>query len=468
MPQTPIKTNPQLGIHLDGGHKRYSPGDVITGHVMRQTPAVTTGAVVTISFRGRAKSKMTESRNENRRVYRGRFNFFDIHEKLFEGPLHIASDGKSQGVSWPFTVVFPAGIETPGWEGQKDQSQSFLSLRAEDVKNQPLPPTVWTKGGNISFGMEGFVEYYLEAEMQLAQHGSTSVEKVYATLPLEMVQMSPDPPIANFKLLQSAFSQSVSSQRLVPGMEDADLSFVEKTQKLFKSSKVPNFAFNALVDVPSVVQLENPNPMPFRVRLHPVVELTTEALRDVPRTARLKSASMEIRTDWLTKCPSRCGTRQARNSRKTGLAVDESIMGLKDDIYVPCTVDAAPLDLGALIDLRIGRFGRVGSKKMSTTNLLCPDVTTYNIQISHRLKWDIRITIAGENVKLSGEHALTVLEPSDDGNRAGSVQKSEPQKQRSEAWIQQPAEDNPPTFEESQVDGRAVEKMGPPRKSEKA
>ena len=95
-------------------------------------------------------------------------------------------------------------------------------------------------------------------------------------------------PLADFDLKTRIYPACIRTQRLIPGMENAELSFRQKTQKLLGSSKVPLLWYNVHVDYPAVIQLENPIPIPFKVRVVINRQRTSDIIVDVPQKIELK------------------------------------------------------------------------------------------------------------------------------------------------------------------------------------
>lgn len=81
------------------------------------------------------------------------------------------------------------------------------------------------------------------------------------------------------------------------------------------------------------------------------------------------------------------------------------------------------IDVGGLLDFRLGRYN---------LGKLYASFTTYNIQHTHKLSWEIRGVFDDEKIKVAASHDVTVLPPS----------------RLEEEML--PVEDPPPSFAESQ------------------
>ncbi|KAF5005493.1 hypothetical protein FDECE_8071 [Fusarium decemcellulare] len=411
MPQTEPLITEKLGIRLDyDGRREYAPGDTITGQVFRQSPAVSPDSWVRISICGRSKSKITKRRrvpNENRTVvegpYRGRFDLVyspDTAQKIFEGPLHI-KEGDDE-LAWPFAIILPLYSDSRCVADHNDR-ESYLTLYGTQ---HPLPPTIETSADGYWAEMEGFVEYWLEAELNMTKHGK--IKQVEARLPFKLTTPNQRSLIQNFEPKASTNNREIASFHLAPGMEHAKLSFKQKMKQTFSSfsSTVPKLDFEVEVTAPTIIQLDNPSPIPFQIRVLPNWESTSEILRDVPLKIKLKTVDLNISS--VTRVTAGW-TGEVRAAKTTYLYVSNAIEKLGDDIYLGFGEGLEPLDLGKLINLRIGREGRIGSDEGHHGSSLVPNFCTYNIGHLHELKWNLEIEIAGESIYVENEQEIAIL-----------------------------------------------------------
>ncbi|CAJ0544366.1 Ff.00g035800.m01.CDS01 [Fusarium sp. VM40] len=462
MPQTCSSFSPALGIRLQSDQPSYSPGDTIIGYVYRKAPTVSPDSSVTIALCGRAKSRMVVSTTNRNTTYRGRFALIperNCAQKIFHGPLHIESGSDEQ--VWPFAITLPQYVDPTHLQGER-QVESYLSLGAMDH----ILPSTFVHDSSKS--AEAFVEYFLKATMVLTGQGH--VERPEATLPFVLQRWSPGPPRADFGLKESKNRQSVSTYRLIPGMEVAKLSFSQKMKKSFGTSSVPTFLFDVFVDVPTIIQLDNPNPIPFKIRIVPERKATSEAIKDIPEQVKLLSVSIRIISTTNILCEGSIAPHEAVKKDEIDLCIMTALGKLAGDIYIPCADDSSPIDIGELIDLRLGHSSPGFPQRYSAEDVrFTHSFTTYNIRNSHKLSWTIKGEIAGEYFGVSGAVALKLLMPSDDrgaldqkdsivkdgkgsitrddsdlGNEAGPSRL-----QHNESWIQPPDEDDaPPSFNE--------------------
>ncbi|KAF5716823.1 hypothetical protein FMUND_6119 [Fusarium mundagurra] len=387
MPQTGPSMSSKLGIRLEGNQRSYSPGDTIIGCVYRKSPVIVI------------------HRANNTTTYRGRFDLIPesaCSQKIFQGPLHIESGGDEQ--TWPFAIKLPKHVDPRYLQGG-GQDESFVPLGATD---HVLPSTYTLRAlGNT----EGFVEYFLKATLRVTRKGH--IDMTEAVLPFNIINLSPDPPIADFGLKGSRSRQTISSYRLVPGMEDVKLSFSQKVKQSFSASSVPEFVYNLLVDVPSVIQLENPTPIPFKLRVVPDSNGTSEIIKQVPQKIKLLSVSMRIASSTEVICEGSLYPHTKERREEIDLCVESAINRIQDDIYIPCTDEGPPLDIGAILGLRLEQSRPGSLHRPSSLPKLNPTFTTYNIRHSHRLTWKVIGEIAGERFSALGAVPLKIVMPSD-------------------------------------------------------
>lgn len=423
MPPTVAISCPALGIQLDQTETPYIPGDVIIGQISRTAPTVAPHARLTVTLYGRAESCMIMTRGMAYRDCSGSFNLFDpgmATKTLFsDKPLHIEP---GRNASWPFAITIPSSIDYDTLNAQKiSKSQSFLPLDPEAVATQSLPSSFRSR--KFSSGIGAYIEYVLEAELELSERGKTRISR--AAQPVQIGHFTIGPPIANFQLTRRSHDRRIVSQRLIPGLKDGELSFSQRAQQFIGSSKLPNFVFKVHVDLPTVLQVGNTNPMPLRIGIEPLWDRTTEIIREVSQ--RIKIESLSVRLELCLKI--KCRDYKAFSSHEVDIITPEAVRTLDEDIFLawdtPDDSDSKQaskfIDVGELLDFRLGKESLVH---------LYPSFTTYNIQHSHRLSCDLRGVFDDERIKVVSSHEVTVLPSSD-------------------------ARDEPPSFAESQFQAAA-------------
>lgn len=415
MPQTGLKATRELAIRLDDSLTSYCPGDTIIGAVVRNVHTVSTRAWVTIKLHGRAKSKITVHRSNGNggsttKHYRGRFHFFTLDETrqmLFDGPVHIPPGGDPQ--VWSFALAIPRRPSPGAVKQGNSQDRSYLPLNDEAIATGSLPSSFTFDNQSWRSNFHGFVEYYLEAVFRQENDSHLTT----AILPIILRPDSiPYPLPTNLK--SRIHPGHVKTHRLIPGMENAELSFHQKTQKFFGSSKVPQFSFTVYVDSPTVIQMQNDIPIPFKVRIVPNRERTSDIIADVPQTIMLTSLTMELKATTLVICDGTFSPHTASGTKEYNFAAKGTILGLRDRITVPSDLEAKALDVGAFVGLSLDtQCAKSRGKPLYQFGKLYPSFITYNIKHSHQLSWELNLEVAGETTKVCGQHPVSILAESE-------------------------------------------------------
>lgn len=448
MPPAARKIGFELGIELDNAHNSYHPGDIITGRVTRALPGVSPRTQVSLRLLGRAKTKIVVTRSNgqgtSRQVHRNRYNFFETTQTrqfLYDGPMHVTSAGLREPLSWPFALEIPLhpsphAVRSEG--GTADTS--YLSLNPEDIASAPLPGSFTAYGHHRNAKFETYVEYHLEADLlDSGSHGKS----VTAVLPIHMRARPSMPyPLADFDIQRRVLQGHVTTYHLVPGMENAELSFKQKTKQFMGSRKVPMFGFSLEVECPAAIQLNNPTPIPFKMRVVPSKPRTSEVIHDVPQLVVLKSLELVLKAHTETMAPTMFSTKHTEDTLKHHISLPVAGLG---KMINPHTTSSSPpageggesstaaapsqiwgtvlpsrweagketaLDLGAAMDFRLfsTHASALGQTVARAANgPIYPSFTTYCIRHSATLKWKAEIEIAGQSEKYESQHAVMVI-----------------------------------------------------------
>lgn len=249
-------------------------------------------------------------------------------QQLHKGPIHVPSS--SSPVSWEFALEIPTRPSPRAVASEmNDPEASYLPIGASSIAGNPLPSSFYTSGRRRNTRFDAYVEYHLEAtlaQQNSSHHGS---DLLAATLPIR-IRAPPMPyPLSDFDLRRRSAQFAASSYRLVPGMEDAELTFKQKSKKFFGSSKVPTFGFTLQYDCPSVIQLDNPAPVPFRMRVVPDGRRTSEVLQGVPQVVTLSSLEMVLKADTCVIAPGTFGAHTGDDTVKHNIHLPVAFAGDK-------------------------------------------------------------------------------------------------------------------------------------------
>lgn len=411
MPRTELTATPALEILLDGGQSTYYAGDTISGRVVRMAPLVSSQACLTVRLNGRTKSKMMVSRGQaGTSVYRGRFSLFNSERNkklLVDGPIHIEADGRGQ--EWPFTITVPSAPDPASVVFENKQKFSYLPLGQRDITAHPLPPVFFTKGVFINTTYQCFVEYFLEAELCVEAAGSAK-KPDRATLPISVLAQPTADPTTDTQLVRRSFLCRISTYRFTQPEGSGSLSLGQRTRELFGSAKVPQLVFSLQVEHPTTMQVDDANIIPFRILILPEPFQTSEAIRDTPHEVILTGMSFEIRARTDMMCAGTLSPHTSNQTRKFGFDLKSLIEGRGGPIVIPAGEKAEPLDIANLLCLRIADAARLGRGPFSDRKgRLYPSFATYNIKHTHKLRWSLTVSAAGESTHVSDEIDITLL-----------------------------------------------------------
>lgn len=460
--------------HSRGKYPTFSPGDTFNGALCRNTHIVSPNATLRVALHGREHTTVTSSHsnyngNTISKSFIRDFPLIDSGEicvtVLRRAPIHVAP---GEPVSWPFTIEIPTNVSNHEPFPLADDEKTFLPIDSASVATHRLPSIFCTNGGG------GYVEYYFKATLLTWSGGwKTEAEAVF---PIIILDRPMTPPIINFEFTRHCKKAKVASYRLVPGMEDASLSFTQRTRQIFASSKMPQIGGNLEIDLPTVVQLDNPTSVPIMMRFVPEAATTSDGIRGVP--VRIELIGLDVTITSHTDMPYSTHDKLAHDEHSTRLQVwppSKSAQAAGVDVspvYIPCGGELPAMDVGERCKLKFQRLQRV--VEVARKPALRPDLESYNMAHSHKMGFEITVRIASDKIKMSFVERVKVLAASDegtgsgtalgdDGGSAGSSHEAgdapavpvivEPSP--SESWIQPPRGDPPPSFSEVQREDRS-------------
>ncbi|KAJ5619320.1 hypothetical protein N7510_003304 [Penicillium lagena] len=388
----PCQGSPNLKFELAAPPRwKFAAGDRLIGHLIRDTPVVTPKATLKLWLTGNIRTTiLPRSAKTTQRRYVDDWDFLEqTGSVIFSGPLHLP-DGGENALSWPFSIQIPS--QTVARQDYMSK-ESFLPL----FQGHPLPGSFESHGKDRS--SEGRIEYALHARLHYTV--GTSHKVFNATLPIRIRHPIQEAGPSEFMEFSSP-ETFMQSQRLLPGMEDADLSLRQKTQKLLGSSKVPMFQYRIVVSLPTVIQLDNPDPVPIILNVVPSLSNTTASIRDIPRTARINWIRLHIKHHTTLLAlhdfnPSKA--ESAKQSWSADLDLEDAFEQLKIPMVISTGEDNKPIDIGTMLRLSLRSNGGLFSDEKMLTwtpKTISPDFTTYTIKHTHELRFNTNVTIAGE------------------------------------------------------------------------
>lgn len=448
MPRTARKGSPVLDIRFTERKQYYAPGETIIGEVYRKATVVSPNAIVRVSLQGRAKTKVVVQRGNSSDTYRTRLPLInerdqDNAQTLFSGPIHIPAGGEEE--IWPFAICIPTHVDPRAATQVKLDQTFFPSETAQQLHAHTLPPTFQLDTSGYT---EAFVEYMVTASLSLS---GRSVNCVDAVAPIRILPACSDPPIADFQQRGTGRFGTIRTYELVPGVERSHLSFKQKFKQSLSTSSVPTFHFKWEVHVPTVLQLDNPTPVPFHLRVVPKWDQCSDALRGLPQKIRVTHLSMVIEARTEVKTEGTFHSHDKCKNQRTDLTLSAALFARKEPVYIPCTDEWPPINVGELLNIRLGREGRVRPRNLDQAPCLYHSFTTYNIRHKHILHWAVMAEVAGETISVNGTQLLELLQSSDERSQPEEHVQRMRAVDRSESWMQPPAEEEaPPSFQEVQ------------------
>ncbi|KAK8101008.1 uncharacterized protein PG998_007586 [Apiospora kogelbergensis] len=394
-------------IELDSFQLSYRPGDVIAGKVVRIQLEQPGDVTVTLQFWARVKTYTTERRGNNNTThhYRGESSLFNIAKTLYQGE---ASVGKNV---WPFTLTIPD-----------------THLPPRPAPGNSLPPSHYVRDEyhNGRHRVYLYVKYVVEAEIRdTSRRGNSGL----ATLPLNIRNPSSLTPIQDNAVLAMATEERIKTLHLLPEYANESLSFRQHMASVFKRSAVPQYNVAIVVEFPSVIQLEHPSPLPFRIRgivrngenkttssvaeKPPEIHLVSGAvyLRSATNTEGLESTSFDF-YGKLSNYVEGCWNHHPLIMRTDFMDFDGK------QLAVPMEHQQgkeAAIDIGKNLNLGLSTRGVQESGKFLPFAVpLYPSFHSQHVQHIHELKWELVFACAGKKFEIGGKHPVRVMGPSEE------------------------------------------------------
>lgn len=381
----------------------FAPGDTIIGNVVRKAHLITPEASITLFLRGIIETKYT-AQSINETEHGARWNLLGLgQQRIFQGPLHIPR-GKDEYLISPFELKIPMRP----WKSPvkyHSQEKSFLSLDDDSVTHHTLAGS-FSSHQNCDHAR---IEYYLEAVLRYSYGGSHATST--ATCCIVLRHTSIEPALFYYQVNQCKKRLTVQSQRLMPGMENAHLSFRQKTQKFFGSLKVPQASYRVVFGVPKKVQLNNPDPMPFIVKIIPVFKKTSRIVQNIPQMIEIHSVKLTVEA---TTEPLPPGNFKLSNGKRDNHTIKHTVLlSMKSPIVFSVGEGGSEVDIGRKFEIRLHTDGlkvqQEGTRRVNHYASVYPDFISYLIRHKHWLLWEISLSVAGERQKVGSSASLEVV-----------------------------------------------------------
>lgn len=385
MPQHRKQGGRALWIELDNPAAPLYPGSVVRGRVVRKKSIYET-IDIHVRLLGRAKA----NDNNGSRMRSPFWKPDDVSAALRNNFARIPVLGGPR--SWEFELTLPMTSQSLiNPEMGQQEPEGFVGPR------HPLPPShVWGNAHFIEF-IFGFVEYWIEAEMESTTRGC----RWKATLPLHVRATPPPAAISDFGM------RSLSFPRVVKYPKDC---FLENTYEL---------RYNILVDCPSVLQFGAA--IPFEIKLMLTGSSPVRDLTNVEPRVFITGAKFKFLTETQILDPSiqqgRLVTYKARPDKWISDRTART-HGVRDAIAVPVGQEKNPVNLGQVIGLwldanrrlRGARF-RVTADYSTLVQYVPPDFTACSVKTRKMLSYEVQFSISGRPVRISSSQAVTLVPP---------------------------------------------------------
>ncbi|KAJ5179225.1 hypothetical protein N7492_002435 [Penicillium capsulatum] len=381
----------------------YAPGDSVIGNLMRRAPVVTPEATLTLWLDGAIRTGISPERSSRYSFrYAEKWNLVERRDEIiFQGPLHIREGHEPP--SWPFSIEIPSH---PARKTGQKMPRAFLPQ--DEHEHHTLPPSFYSSGQNYGVS-EGAVEYALQARLHYTVGGSHKVHT--ATFPIKVHQVVDEAPPAYELVERSSLEVWVLSQRLLPGMDKAELSLLQQTQKFLGSSKVPLFQYKITMSLPATIQLDSPEPIPLVMKVVPVPTKTDVSIRDLPQTIEIRLIKLHLQHRTVLITPSNFSNTRVISDEHL-YSADLNFPRLETPLVTSTGEENKPIDIGSMFELHLTSSGALESNGQTLTQFpkaITADFTTYTIQHSHRLKFETYVTVAGETQRVDILAPLEIL-----------------------------------------------------------
>lgn len=332
-------------------------------------------------------------------VYNDHCDLFDgAQDVVRDGPLHHP-ENSNDPLSWPISVQIPTMPSPSVGKGHTDVT-SFTPLENPSTF---LAGTFSAHGSDYPNRLEGVVEYAIHARLNYIHHGAHKV--FYTTLPITLRH----PVDSSVRLGESKECRihqplKIQSHRLLPGMEDAELSLGQKARKLFNSSKVPEFWYEITMQMPTAIQLNNREPFPLVFGIFARDDKTSEGIMAHPQKIQINWVNLRLHCTTGLMAPSNLRENYAQKDQETN-KMNLHLHKVFDELEAPLMVSSTgkgneAIHLGNMFQLNLKSDGLYTADKRvvrwPSLNSIYPDFTAYGIKHTHFLEPSVNLSIAGE------------------------------------------------------------------------
>jgi hypothetical protein len=251
-PEDPVTGHISLTYRPPGAHPSNGPIQELFGPLN-----------ISLTFSGRAKTKIHKSNGNTSSTHRGRAPLFSQHHKLYDGP-HTSKAGEC--VQFPFSLNFPAATQNLPSQGDFRQDARF-----QEEAGHPLPPTFAASNHGFSKSFKSFVEYLLNAEIRMPgidvsvlminqNQGDEGIPILYEQPRLQASEVARFPPRSFTDYI------TLQNEHLLPE-EERPTGFRQKAKFALSSDKYPTYSFSIRGTIPTDVFIGQP--LTLSLAVHP-------------------------------------------------------------------------------------------------------------------------------------------------------------------------------------------------------
>ncbi|KAJ5287619.1 hypothetical protein N7478_003305 [Penicillium angulare] len=389
----------------------FAAGDTIIGNLVRSTEIVVPEATVKIDFMGRIWSQITEGHTDNKKTYEDNRDLVDSQETvLYNGPLHLPA-GSDERINWEFSVKIPSQLKKNLELDYTTMGSLFSTTSSDHPDPSILPPAFESSGSPGYKSSHTSIKYCLKASLCYRSGKSSKIHEV--TWPVKIRYSSPHT-AAQSRIQQAQASETkVQSQRLLLGMQNAQLSLHDKTRKLFRSSKVPEFHFKMSASWPMAIRFDHPEPIPITVKFEVLPEKTSTDIKDAPQEIRIDSIKILLCSRTMIRIKSRLSSTSSHSNchvKSSDLGLNKVLSLLENPMTVSTGEENEPLHLGNAFHLILHEYGMTaGNKRLYPMRPLYPDFLTHGICHTNSLELQVTVNIAGESVTATASSPVKIL-----------------------------------------------------------
>ncbi|PLB46220.1 hypothetical protein P170DRAFT_439874 [Aspergillus steynii IBT 23096] len=386
----------------------FAPGDSIIGTVVRHTSIVSPEATIQLTLRGATETRTLERSGNQSEDRVSRWDLLDPKTiDLFRGPLHLP-EGSEECLTFPFEVNIPPGPSVTQIRRRKNES-SYLPVDQESVEQHILPGTFFESNNGDSSGM---VKYTLEVEMRYRRGGGYFTNK--DTCPVVIRHTALDPPLVHYEMIKHTTNTRIHNHRLVTGT--GQLSFRQKMQNIYGSSKVPEFTYRVEVSAPKAVQLDHPVPIPLAVNIVCVPDKTSPALQDAVVKVTLQSIRVTIAAMTSVYVRGDSGPKSLSDfwRKHHTLDIKTTLPNSQNPVAFQVGQESRPFDVGSICRLYLGSDSFRKSPQRQhfhgiSVRAVHPSFKSYIVWHRHELECNLCLVVAGQSQTVTVCGPITVM-----------------------------------------------------------